>query len=96
MVGRIEAQPESMRSIADSLGTAAGDVQGELDTLTVHLNTISGAWTGEASQAYQAAQRDWSASMAGIRSTLQRAAEVLEVAAGNYEAAEQSVVKECT
>jgi WXG100 family type VII secretion target len=91
----IEVDPESIRTVNDSLATAASDMNTELTNLTGELDFLMTLWTGEASAAYKTAQTDWLATMTEINSLLTRITGLLEGIAVRYEDTETNVISLC-
>lgn len=63
----------SNRKIDDAesgMRSAVAQIQQELDELDARVGTLRGAWTGEASDAYDTAQREWTLHLTNMRALL--------------------------
>lgn len=49
----------SVRELEAYLAREAGEIRHELERLSQSLDRLSGAWSGEASEAYRRAQVEW-------------------------------------
>lgn len=62
--GRIKVQHDGMSHLIDQLGAGLAGIRSSLDTLDAEVATLRDRWSGEASDAYDRAQRAWSAQLA--------------------------------
>ena len=79
---------------------ASQDITNSSNTVEQHLSDLKGKiapivadWTGDASEAYQDAQRRWDQAAADFQSTLQAIGIAVRQAADGYESAEGSAKK---
>lgn len=54
------------------LEAATTAIQSEIDALCLRADTLRGAWSGAAKDAYDTAQADWTASMTALHDLLAR------------------------
>jgi WXG100 family type VII secretion target len=60
---RTKVLHESMTGLVDRLTAGVAEIQRVLDTLEHEVSTLRGGWSGEASDAYERAQRAWTAQL---------------------------------
>ena len=78
----------ALSSAAGDIGNQAGKIQSELDNLKSRLTPVIAQWGGGASENYQAAQRAWDESAAGLQQVLAQIATAVQSATDAYQAAE--------
>jgi WXG100 family type VII secretion target len=81
----------SMAALQDALGSANGQIQSEIDRLTASLDALSGQWSGEASEAYRAAQQEWNATMVRLNGLLASTQKLAGSAVTHHLAAREKV-----
>jgi WXG100 family type VII secretion target len=91
----IEADPESIRELSDELQSSLTAMTGTLDMLTGELNYLMNQWTGEAADAYLAAQSGWTEAMDSITDVLFKTTALLSTIATRYETTESAIVDLC-
>ncbi|MCE7000042.1 WXG100 family type VII secretion target [Saccharothrix sp. S26] len=78
----------SLSSAAGDITNQAGKIQSELDNLKQRLAPVIAQWGGGASENYQAAQRAWDESAAGLQQVLAQIGTAVQSATDAYQAAE--------
>jgi 6 kDa early secretory antigenic target len=77
---------DTLRHVAQSLDTESKHLADVLAALDQRVQTLQGDWSGEARDAYAAAQRDWTAALADMQSVLGRIAQsTVQIADGYVE-----------
>jgi WXG100 family type VII secretion target len=87
----IEYQSAGVRGQADRLRALAQQVEDQLATLESRLNALMGEWTGEASQAYDRAQREWIVTLRKLRAVLARMADLADDLADRQDQNESAI-----
>jgi 6 kDa early secretory antigenic target len=77
-----------LSSAAGEISSQAAKIQSELDNLKQRLNPVIAQWEGGASESYQAAQRAWDESAAGLQQVLAQVGTAVQSATDAYQAAE--------
>jgi WXG100 family type VII secretion target len=72
----------SMVSIMDRIDEGLDGIQGELENLDQVAAQLSGQWTGEASEAFAAAHREWTDGLTGLEQVARRLTAVVRTTAG--------------
>jgi early secretory antigenic target protein ESAT-6 len=78
-----------LSSAAGEISGQAGKIQSELDALKQRLAPVIAQWGGGASENYQAAQRAWDESAAGLQQVLAQIGSAVASATEAYQAAER-------
>lgn len=78
-----------LSSAAGEISSQAAKIQSELDNLKDRLAPVIAQWDGGASESYQAAQRAWDESAAGLQQVLAQVGTAVQSATDAYQAAEQ-------
>lgn len=78
----------ALSSAAGDIGGQASKIQSELDNLKARLAPVIAQWDGGASENYQAAQRAWDESAAGLQQVLAQISTAVAAATEAYQAAE--------
>jgi early secretory antigenic target protein ESAT-6 len=78
----------SLSSAAGDISSQASKIQSELDNLKSRLAPTIAQWGGGASENYQAAQRAWDESAAGLQQVLAQIGSAVASATEAYQAAE--------
>lgn len=83
--------PESLSTSATTLGTAHGELSGQLDRFQSAANALTGQWAGTAQQAFVSRYAGWSADMAHLSAVLEQASAAAAEVAEGYRAADERV-----
>ncbi|TQM82547.1 early secretory antigenic target protein ESAT-6 [Saccharothrix saharensis] len=78
----------ALSSASGDITNQAGKIQSELDNLKSRLAPVIAQWEGGASESYQAAQRAWDESAAGLQQVLAQIGTAVQSATDAYQAAE--------
>lgn len=76
----LEAGEQALRRAVDEI-----DIQ--LTELEAVVSRLLGSWSGEAAEAYQAAQEEWDQAVAGMRENVREMHQLLVTAHGNQASA---------
>lgn len=76
--------PERIRGAAVAIKESSRNIADALDALDARVSTLRAAWSGEASEAYDAAQAQWSVQLAEMNRILTQAATAGENSADRY------------
>jgi WXG100 family type VII secretion target len=79
----LEAGEEALRRAVDEIDLQLTELEGVVARLL-------GSWSGEAAEAYQAAQAEWDQAVAGMRESVREMHQVLVTAHGNQASAVRS------
>ncbi|WP_223839192.1 WXG100 family type VII secretion target [Saccharopolyspora pogona] len=82
----LEAGEEALRRAVDEIDRQLSELEGVVARLL-------GSWTGEAADAYQAAQNEWDQAVAGMRDNVREMHQLLVHAHGNQASAVRSNTK---
>lgn len=66
-VGQIAVDFRTLEEGEASLREAVDQIDAELHELEIYVAKLLDTWTGEAAEAYRAAQHDWDAAVEGMR-----------------------------
>lgn len=72
MTDEIRVTQDKMFELISALQSSVRDLEHILDNLNSELIELSGPWSGDASNAYQHAQRRWLASTTSMKELLER------------------------
>jgi early secretory antigenic target protein ESAT-6 len=91
--GTIKVTFAEIQQASQDITTSANTVEQHLNDLKGKIAPIVAEWTGDASSAYQDAQRRWDQAAADFQSTLQAIGIAVRQAAEGYQDAEGSAKK---
>jgi early secretory antigenic target protein ESAT-6 len=80
-----------MDQAVDLIRDANAGIRGSLERLDNNVDTLRGEWTGAASEAYDAAHREWVATLERMNGILAQSAQVVASAAERGRATQKSV-----
>ncbi|PKI92941.1 hypothetical protein CW368_01180 [Actinomycetales bacterium SN12] len=83
--------PPLVQTLGSALDGSASSIHSSLSALSARAGALAGQWRGDAADAYQARQADWSQEMAAHARALQAAAEAARTAAEVYADADERV-----
>lgn len=66
----MSVNPAQVTALAGQIRTGANGIKTELDTLESEVGKLRASWDGEAQQAYDQAQREWSKSLTALQELL--------------------------
>ncbi len=88
-MNRIAADFGGMDSIASEIQSAVSRLEGRLASYDQDLAPLKGAWTGEASTAYQAAKKEWESAINDLKGLLAKTGMTVNDASSNFRATEK-------
>ena len=80
----MSVNPAQVTALAGQIRTGSQNIRSTLDTLEREVNALKGAWSGEALEAYNQAQRSWSTSVTQMQELLTQIAGKTEEIAQQY------------
>jgi early secretory antigenic target protein ESAT-6 len=86
-VGGLRVEFPALEAAADAAGHTVADLEDTLGRLRTAVTSLTSTWTGDAAEAYQAAQREWDLAAADLRQFVFDLHRVVSTAHGNYRAA---------
>jgi WXG100 family type VII secretion target len=87
VVSGIQVEFGALASAADAAGRTVGELEEGLGRLRAHVAALTSSWTGDAAQAYLAAQREWDTAADDLRRFVAELHQIVSTAHGNYRAA---------
>jgi 6 kDa early secretory antigenic target len=82
--GTIKVTFGGLQSAAGSISSSASKISGSLDDLKQYLAPLVAGWTGNASEQYNAHQRQWDTAAADIQQVLAAIGTAVQRAAEDY------------
>ena len=80
----MSVNPAQVTALAGQIRTGSQNIRSTLDNLESEVNKLKGAWSGEALEAYNQAQRTWSTSVSEMQQLLTQIAGKTEEIAQQY------------
>jgi WXG100 family type VII secretion target len=84
MVHKMVVTFAALQDAERTIRSGSETMHAKLDELAADLGPLTGSWTGEAAEAYQAHMREWRASAADLADVLGRIAGMVRTAESNY------------
>jgi 6 kDa early secretory antigenic target len=82
--GQIKVSFGGLQAAAGNISSQASKVQGSLDDLKSYLAPLVAGWTGNASEQYQAHQKQWDTAAADLQQVLAAIGVAVQRAAEDY------------
>ncbi len=80
----MSVNPAQVSALAGQIRTGSQNIRSTLDTLESEVNKLKGAWSGEALESYNQAQRKWTTSVAEMQQLLTAIADKTEQISQQY------------
>lgn len=80
----MSVNPAQVSALAGQIRNGSNNIKSTLDGLESEVNKLKGAWSGEALEAYNQAQRKWTASIGEMQQLLTQIADKTEQISQQY------------
>lgn len=91
-----EVTPEEMQAGANNVFGTNENVQGQLSSLRSQLAPLAGAWTGQASTAFQTLMQRWDENALKLNEALRAIGEQLQASGTSYQQQEEQEAQSMT
>lgn len=89
MTGTTKVSPAEVIALSDDIKTKSGQIEGYLGDLDRKVSTLKASWDGEAKEAYERAQREWSVQITEMNALLARVSGKLVEISNDYAATDR-------
>ena len=86
MTGHTKVSPAEVLALSGDIKTKSGQIEGHLGDLDRKVATLKANWDGEAKEAYERAQREWSVQITEMNALLARVGGKLVEISNDYSA----------
>lgn len=86
----MSVNPAQVTALAGQIRTGSQNIRTTLDSLESEINKLKGAWSGEALEAYDQAQRKWTSSVNEMQQLLTQIAGKTEEISQQYTSTDKS------
>lgn len=83
--------PAELMSLSQQVNGTSGQIESELGTLRGRVLPISGTWSGQAQDRFQALYEEWNRSAQGLQQALAGISQLLSQAGMGYDEAERRI-----
>lgn len=83
-LGSFSVQTGQVQALSEQIRTGAVGIREELDTLDAKVGQLRASWSGSAQEAYDVAQRQWTAQLVELQQVLGQIATSTEQIAATY------------
>ncbi|WP_268531100.1 WXG100 family type VII secretion target [Cellulomonas sp. CW35] len=92
---QLTVDPDDLEDAVSDIRTSAANLEASLDGLDADMKVLAAAWTGDASDAFQARYRAWDSDMSLAVADLRIIGDLLYQASLSYTETEAAVIERC-